>query len=141
RRKSMTDVLSDQDSRDRIRNAFDVALFVEAGAGTGKTTELVQRVVGIVEAGRARLGEIVAITFTEAAAGELRERVRSQLEAKAAIASGPTLHNLSAAIEEVDSAPMQTIHAFANRLLQMFPTEVGLPPVFDVRDATESSLA
>lgn len=134
-------VLQDQPARDRIRTAFDAALFVEAGAGTGKTTELVQRVVGLVESGRAKLGEIVAITFTEAAAGELRERVRSLLEARAASAQGEPSRNLVEAIGQVEDAPMQTIHGFANRLLQMYPTEVNLPPVFEVRDSTDAALA
>ena len=66
----------DEDARRRIREALDETLFVEAGAGTGKTTSLVDRVVGLVSSGRAALGSIAAITFTEAAAAELRDRVR-----------------------------------------------------------------
>jgi ATP-dependent exoDNAse (exonuclease V) beta subunit len=137
----MSDILHDQPARDRIRTAFDAALFVEAGAGTGKTTELVQRIAGIVEAGRAELHEIAAITFTEAAAGELRERVRSKLEQRLTELSGERAKRVQDALRQVEDAPMQTIHGFANRLLQAYPTEVGLPPVFNVRDATESSLA
>lgn len=138
---TLIDVLEDQEARTQIRTAFDSSLFVEAGAGTGKTTELVHRVVGLIEAGRAQLIEIVAITFTEAAAGELRERVRGKLESRLLEASGEAAKNLSAAIDQIEDAPMQTIHGFANRLLQMNPTAVGLPPVFDVRDGTAASLA
>jgi ATP-dependent helicase/nuclease subunit A len=137
----MTDVLQDQEARNRIRSVFDTSLFVEAGAGTGKTTELVERVVGLIESGRAQLAEIVAITFTEAAAGELRERVRAKLESRLHDARGEAAQNLARAVDQVEDAPMQTIHGFANRLLQLNPTSVGLPPVFSVRDATEASLA
>jgi ATP-dependent helicase/nuclease subunit A len=137
----VTEVLQDQDARTRIRSVFDTSLFVEAGAGTGKTTELVARIVGLIESGRAQLSEIVAITFTEAAAGELRERVRTKLETRFHETHGEPAQNLERALAQVEDAPMQTIHGFANRLLQMNPTAVGLPPVFSVRDATEASLA
>ena len=64
----------DEDARLRIRESLDETLFVEAGAGTGKTTSLVDRVYGLVLSGRTTLDNIAAITFTEAAAAELRER-------------------------------------------------------------------
>jgi ATP-dependent helicase/nuclease subunit A len=55
-------------------------LFVEAGAGSGKTTALVTRVVALVTSGAAELANVAAITFTDKAAGELRDRVRPALE-------------------------------------------------------------
>ena len=74
----------DQATRDRVRDEHDVSLFVEAGAGTGKTTALVDRVVALVVTGGLELRELAAITFTEAAASELRDRIRDGLEAVAA---------------------------------------------------------
>jgi len=68
--------LADQDQRDLIRTALDETLVVEAAAGTGKTTELVRRMVAILESGRAELDRMVAVTFTEPAAGELKLRLR-----------------------------------------------------------------
>ena len=53
---------------------------VEAAAGTGKTTELVNRILRVLETGRARMEQIVAVTFTEKAAGELKLRLREALE-------------------------------------------------------------
>src|SRR3954470_6096787 len=103
---AFTDVLIDQPSRDRIRTAFDASLFVEAGAGTGKTTELVARVVGLIESGRARIEQIVAITFTEAAAGELRERVRAKLETRLQEGNGQARNRLQEAIDHIEDAPM-----------------------------------
>jgi len=72
--------LADQAARDRIRNDLDTSLVVEAAAGTGKTTELVTRIVAVIKGGRARLDRIVAVTFTDAAAGELKLRVRTAIE-------------------------------------------------------------
>ena len=67
--------------RDRIRNDLDTTLVVEAAAGTGKTTALVNRIVAALAGGRAELGRIVAVTFTEKAAGELKLRLRAEMNA------------------------------------------------------------
>ena len=66
--------------RDRIRNDLDTTLMIEAAAGTGKTTALVNRIVAALAGGRAELGRIVAVTFTEKAAGELKLRLRAEIE-------------------------------------------------------------
>ena len=76
----MTDTLADQSARDRIRNGLDETLIVEAAAGTGKTTELVRRIIAVIKSGRGKLSHLVAVTFTEKAAGELKLRLRSELE-------------------------------------------------------------
>jgi ATP-dependent helicase/nuclease subunit A len=76
----MTRVLADQQDRDLISDALDDTLIVEAAAGTGKTTELVHRIVRVIESGRAEVTEIVSVTFTEKAAGELKLRLREALE-------------------------------------------------------------
>ena len=55
-------------------------VIVEAAAGTGKTTELVHRILNVLATGRARIDQIVAVTFTEKAAGELKLRLRKDLE-------------------------------------------------------------
>ena len=72
--------LADQADRDQIDTALDDTFIVEAAAGTGKTTELVRRIVRMIETGRAEVKEIVAVTFTEKAAGELKLRLREALE-------------------------------------------------------------
>ena len=73
----------DQSERDRIRDDLDATLFVEAGAGSGKTSALVTRVVALVVGGAADLSEIAAITFTEKAAAELRDRIRREVRRRA----------------------------------------------------------
>src|SRR5688572_17615543 len=69
----------DERVREEIATLLDETLFVEAGAGTGKTRALVDRYVALVIAGRS-VERIIAITFTEKAAAELRDRVRGELE-------------------------------------------------------------
>ena len=66
----MTAPIADARDRALIADALDTTLVVEAAAGTGKTTELVKRIVRLVETGRATIDQIVAVTFSEKAAGE-----------------------------------------------------------------------
>ena len=79
----------DQEARDAAATQLDTTFFVEAAAGTGKTTSLVNRILTAITTGRARLHEIVAITFTEKAAGELKVRLRQELTKKL---TGAKLH-------------------------------------------------
>ena len=76
-------VPTDQAERDRIAGDLATTLFVEAGAGTGKTRALVDRIVSLVVSG-IPVEHIAAITFTDRAATELRDRVRRSLETTAA---------------------------------------------------------
>ena len=79
----------DDDARRQITEALDETLFVEAAAGTGKTTALVSRIVSLLASGGGSLDRIVAVTFTEKAAGELKLRLRTELErARSAAAPG-----------------------------------------------------
>jgi len=55
---------ADQDVRDRVTTDFETTFLLEAGAGTGKTTVLVRRILALLRAGRAPIDRIVAITFT-----------------------------------------------------------------------------
>src|SRR5579862_7638151 len=71
---------SDEQARLRIRQSLDESLIVEASAGTGKTTELVHRIVAVLEAGLTTIDRIVAVTFTHKAAGELKLRLREELD-------------------------------------------------------------
>jgi len=130
----------DQSDRELIRTALDDNLFVEAGAGAGKTSSLVGRILGLVQSG-ADIGSIAAITFTEKAAADLRRRLRQQLESSAAIAAGVEHDRLTTALDHLDHAPIGTLHAFARRLLNEFPVQAGLPPGFTVLDELESNLA
>lgn len=131
------------DAADRllVTERLDATLFVEAGAGSGKTDSLVRRVANLVLAG-VPIGSIAAITFTEKAASELRHRVRERLLAVVAASTDETHVRLATtAVEELDLAPVGTLHAFARRVLNEFPVEAGLPPRFDVLDEVQSATA
>lgn len=133
---------ADQATRERIRTALGETLFVEAGAGTGKTTALVERIVELVATRTASLTEIAAITFTDAAAAELRDRIRQQLEAAAATEMCPERRAAcDQGAGQVDQAAIGTLHGFAQRLLAEYPLEAGLPPGFEVADEVGSQLA
>jgi len=121
----------DQAARTRIQTDLDTTLFVEAGAGAGKTRSLVERVVALVERG-SKITEIAAITFTEKAAAELRQRIRCVLAERDTDCAREALHAL-------DHAPIGTLHSFARRLLNDYPIEAGLPPGFGVLDELESN--
>lgn len=123
--------LPDAEGRRRIAEDLDRSLVVTAGAGTGKTSALVGRVVERVRRGAA-LRDIAVITFTEAAAAELRARLSEEL-ARASDAD-PSHVGLSAALEEVDEAAVCTLHAFAQRMLVEHVLAAGLPPGFEVLD-------
>jgi ATP-dependent helicase/nuclease subunit A len=131
----------DQAARTLVAEALDTTLFVEAGAGSGKTTALVARVVNLVRSG-VPIGSIAAITFTEKAAAELRHRTRDSLQHhRLGAATAPEQTLLDAALIDLDHAPIGTLHAFARRLLGEFPLESQLPPRFDVLDEVQSATA
>ena len=77
---SAEDALSDETARLRIRDETQTTLFVEAGAGSGKTQSLVSRVTKLVLSDSIELAGIVAVTFTEKAGAELRDRLRAKFE-------------------------------------------------------------
>ena len=137
----MVELLSDHHARELIsREGLDQTLFVEAGAGTGKTTQLVTRIVNTVLRGEVRLSEIAAITFTEAAASELQSRIRVEFE-KQALTDDPRHSELAEqAIADADLAAISTVHGFASRMLTEFSILAGLPPRVSVLDEVASQL-
>ncbi|MEJ7795807.1 MAG: UvrD-helicase domain-containing protein [Nocardioides sp.] len=137
----MTEPLTDQADRDRIAGATDTTLFVNAGAGSGKTKSLVDRVVTLVIRDQIPMSSIAAVTFTEKAGAELRDRLRAEFE-KRWRSGDDTLKPLAqAALDDLDSAAIGTLHSFAQRVLMEHPIEAGLPPVIELLDEVGSSVA
>lgn len=135
--------LPDGAARAKVAADLEANLLVEAGAGSGKTTELVGRMVALLETGTARAEELAAVTFTRKAAGELRERFQNGIEHRLASlsaegeATGAASERLSQALDEIDRAFIGTIHAFCARLLRERPLEVGLDPGFREMEVEE----
>ncbi|HEY3557654.1 MAG TPA: UvrD-helicase domain-containing protein [Kribbella sp.] len=134
----MSEQLLDGAARERIRSDTDATLFVEAGAGSGKTHALVDRVTTLVLRDGVPLSTIAAVTFTEKAGAELRDRLRVEFE-KARKSGDRQLAD--AALDDLDSASIGTLHAFAQQILLAHPIEAGLPPLIDVLDEVGSSVA
>lgn len=129
--------LADAEARRTVTQDLARNLFVEAGAGSGKTRSLVERVVSLVQSGE-RIEQIAAITFTEAAATELRSRIREALESRL---TADTDRRFSDALSNIEAAPITTLHGFALRILMDHPVEAGLPPGFSVADEISSLVA
>ena len=132
--------LADQAERDRIRNSLDETLVVEAAAGTGKTTELVERLINVLAEGRGTVQSAAALAFTEKAAGELKLRLRAGLENERRRASPASARraNLDAALAHLEEARISTIHGFCNDLLHERPVEARLDPEFQVLGEAEA---
>ena len=109
-------------------------VLVEAGAGTGKTTLLVERILHLIRSEGARLDEIAAITFTRKATAELKDRIRRRI--LDAVEDEPDeTARLQDALDNLESARISTIHGFALRILREFSVEAGLRP--DLGDVDE----
>ena len=136
----MQPTLIDQPARDQIVNSLDDTLVVEAAAGTGKTTELVKRILRVLATGRAGVECIVAVTFTEKAAGELKLRLREALEReRSAIGEPDARDRLDKALGSLEEAHVNTIHGFCAELLRERPVEAGVDPLFRVLTETQSA--
>ena len=129
---------SDAAARERIRTSLDESLIVEASAGTGKTTALVGRIVEVLRAGKAKIGEIAAVTFTNKAAGELKLRLRQALD-KARLESETGRAELEQALEHLEEASIGTIHSFCAQILRERPVEAGIDPAFEELNEQEAN--
>lgn len=151
--------VSDEADRKAARLRLEVNIVVEAGAGTGKTTLLIDRILflllGREEPCVVPIGSLVALTFTEKAAGEIKLRLSERLVELVAALSGErpapraavflkevgevfpkalpkALERARAALEDMDKAQIGTIHGFAAHLLRLYPLQAGLSPDFRV---------
>jgi len=128
----------DDAARERIRNSLDESLIVEASAGTGKTTELIGRIVRVLMAGTP-VDQIVAVTFTHKAAGELKIRLRQELDqARTGCADPHARGHLEDALERLEEAAIGTIHGFCEQILRERPVEARIDPGFEVLTEPEA---
>ena len=132
----------DAAERVRIETELDRNLMVLAGAGAGKTHELVGRMIALVRTGRVLVDQIAAITFTRKAAGELRDRFVERLREAITGSTGDERARLEEALRQVDQCFMGTIHSFCGRLLRERPLEARIPPDFrEIQGEEERRLA
>lgn len=145
--------LDDQASRKLALTRFDTNLLIEAGAGSGKTATMAGRVVAMLASG-IPASEIVAITFTEAAAAELLQRIRDYTrecagggelpmvfrDAFSVGLSPEQLANLRDAEAQLDELTCTTIHGFCQRIIRPYPVEIGIDPGAGIADPARAQL-
>jgi ATP-dependent exoDNAse (exonuclease V) beta subunit len=138
----MTFLPVDEEARERARRDHGTSLVVEAGAGTGKTTLLVDRIEALLLSGTARLDQIAAVTFTENAATEMKLRLRERLEAARVDPARTEAERGRAgeALEVLERANVSTIHALCAAMLQERPIECGVVPGFRTADEAEADM-
>ncbi|HNV71274.1 MAG TPA: UvrD-helicase domain-containing protein, partial [Candidatus Ozemobacteraceae bacterium] len=112
-----------------IRERLDLNLLIEAVPGSGKTYNLVQRMISLILA-RHPANQIAAITFTRKAAEELRSRFREQVESRIGSSSGEERTLLEQALLAIEDGYIGTIHGFCSRILREYPIEAQLDPSF-----------
>ena len=105
-------------------------VFVSAGAGTGKTTVLVERFVKAVLEDGVDVDSLLVITYTERAAGELRARIRARLGEL----------GRAELVQDLDAAWISTIHGFCSRVLRSYAVAAGLDPRFRVLDESQAKV-
>ncbi len=127
---------------DQQQQAIDARgnVLVSAGAGTGKTRTLVERCVNLllVEAPPVSLDEILLVTFTEAAAAEMRQRIRLRLEEE--LIRQPDHAHLEKQLSLFDNAPIGTLHGFCLKLVRQHFYELELDPLLTVLPEEEARL-
>lgn len=112
-------------------------ILVSAGAGAGKTRVLVDRIAGLLLDGDhpVSMDEVLVLTFTNAAAAQMKERIQKKLEDLRE--QEPENHFLAKQIRMVSHADISTVHSFCSRLLRMYFQEIGLDPSFRIGEEGE----
>lgn len=151
----MSDGLPLADSRDRVlaETTWDRNVVVVAGAGTGKTTILVNRILNLLmrEPAPIAVTELVALTFTNKAATEMKQRLRRELRKLAEeadesllalfrsryrLSTEQVVERAAGALAHLEKAQIGTLHSFAAHLLRLHPLESGIDPSFQEDDGT-----
>ena len=110
-------------------------LLISAGAGSGKTAVLVERIIQKILIDQIQVDELLVLTFTEAAAAEMKQRIRSRIEQE--LGTQPDNLLLSAQLNKISSANISTFHAFCNKLIRRYYYLLQLDPVFKIADDIE----
>jgi len=131
--------LMELNSEQRFCLDLERDMLVEAGAGSGKTRALVARYLKILEDNRADVDGILAITFTENAASEMRDRIRMEI-GRYINEFGQKNYLDKKCVKKVSSALISTIHGFAARVIRENPFELGVDPNFSIIEGIERTI-
>jgi ATP-dependent helicase/nuclease subunit A len=138
----------DEAARRRITDDLDRTFLVEAGAGSGKTKSLVDRMIATIATGRATIQTQAAVTFTRKAAADLRGRFQVALERSlrdVSVEGGSTWGpeekaRLKAALDDLEQGFIGTIHSFCAGLLRQRPVESGVDPEFEEMEEIDDAV-
>jgi len=133
--------LPDADTRRKIISDLNTTFLVEAGAGSGKTKSLVDRMLALLAAGECRIHNIAAVTFTRKAAAELKGRFQTELEKTLEVEKKSEIRDrLDQALHLLEQSFIGTIHSFCAKLLRERPIEIALDPDFEEMEEIENSI-
>jgi ATP-dependent helicase/nuclease subunit A len=133
--------LRDEPARQQVVQDLDTCILVEAGAGSGKTSSLVARMVALIREGRCRTETLAAITFTRKAAQELRGRFQVAMEkALTGEVDAVKRERLSSGLDELDRCFLGTVHSFCAAILRERPIEANLEPDFQELDERDDAI-
>lgn len=121
--------------QEAVINHGEGNLLVSASAGSGKTFTMIRRLIRLITEGKANVNEILAVTFTEKAAAEMKEKLRKAMFEE--IAAGNTV--LKEQVGDIYTADICTLHAFCGRLLRTYFFEAGLSADFDIADSAKAA--
>lgn len=134
----MSKRIVDLEAREKIKEDLQTNFLVEAGAGSGKTTSLVDRIVNLIYTGTSKIENIVAITFTRKAADELKVRFQTVLETTWKSEKDEYRRNLLAdALQNIERIFLGTVHSFCAKLLRERPIEAKLDLTFKELEESE----
>lgn len=124
--------------QEKVINHTDGSIMVTASAGSGKTRVMVERFIKLVTEGKARVREVLAVTFTRLAAGELKERLKKALYEKIR-EGGENAERLKEEIDDLPVADISTIDSFCSNVVRRYFYIAGVSPSFKVLDPSEAS--
>ena len=126
---------------DEQRRAIEAEgdLLVSAGAGSGKTAVLTERIVRLIKSGES-ISSILCVTFTNAAAAEMKKRIEKSLAKAAAETGGEAAQKLFKAARAANAASISTLHSFCTQVLRRHFNLAGLDPAFRVADEGETAI-
>ncbi|MDD3270959.1 MAG: helicase-exonuclease AddAB subunit AddA [Syntrophomonadaceae bacterium] len=127
------------EAQENAIKARDCNLLVAAAAGSGKTAVLVERIIQLVLKDGVDIDRMLIVTFTQAAAGEMRERISNALQSE--LEGRPeNEQNLRRQLKLLNQASISTIHAFCTDVIRCYFHLVGIDPGFRISDSMESDL-
>ena len=111
-------------------------LLVSASAGSGKTTVMIERLIRVISSGRADVNSVLAVTFTEAAASDMKEKLKKALIKSVSLGN----ENLAKYLPEVATADICTLHSFCGKIIRTYFFEVGVSPDYQIADENKSEV-